>query len=135
MTSKVSPEREAQIQHYKPLYEELCRLGSPPLVLSPLDKKPAFGSVKASLVVDAEEACEMLRDGFNLGRVAYLGSLPGHNPLGIEVLDLDSADHGLDLSPFTGLMTRRSGEQVRHHLWFRRINPDRPRKGARRSPK
>jgi len=124
-----------QRQRYKPLYEELCRLGAPPIVLGRLDKKPAFGSVPQSLVGNASEACEALRNGYNLGRVAYLESLRSHNPYGIEVLDLDSSDHGLDLTPFTGLMTRRAGERDRCHLWFRRPSPHLPRKGARKGSK
>lgn len=135
MNFSITPEREAQIQFYKPLYKELCDLGAPPQVLKAGEKKPAFGSVAASLVRDEEHACEMLRKGYNLGRVAYLAALPGHNPHGIEVIDLDSDDHGLDLAPFTGLMTRRTGESARHHLWFLRPNPHLPRTGSRKGSK
>lgn len=135
MSQTLLIEPQAHHHRYKPLYAELGLLGAKPQALARMTKKPAFGSVRASLVANADEACEMLRLGYNLGRVAFLESLPGHNPHGIEVLDIDSPDHDLDLSPFMGLMTRRQGEMVRHHLWFRRPNPHLPRRGARKGSK
>lgn len=46
-----------------------------------------------------------------------------------------SPDHCLDLTPFNGLMTRRKGETVCSHYWFRRPSPHLPRKGARKGSK
>lgn len=116
-------------------YKGLIDLGVPILPLDPATKRPAFGRVTHSIISTPDEACDLLRKGFNLGMVCYLKALPGSNPHGIEVLDIDSPDHGLDLTPFNGLMTRRRGETVRSHYWFRRPTPHLPRKGARKGSK
>lgn len=120
---------------FHPLYKGLIDLRMPILPLDPETKRPAFGKVKRSIISSVDEACDLIQKGLNLGMVCHLRDLPGSNPHGIEVLDIDSPDHGLDLTPFNGLLTRRQGETVRSHYWFRRPNPHLSRKGARKGSK
>lgn len=103
ITSSRSPD------FFHPFYRPLIDLRIPIIALDPATKRPAFGRVKHSIIANADEACDLLERGSNLGMVCHLKDLPGSNPHGIEVLDIDSPDHGLDLAPFTGPMTRRQG--------------------------
>ena len=111
-----SPERLEAVKHYMPVIMALLDQGLPVAYQKPLSKRPAFGTVRASLVDPSITPDQLLHEitshGWNLGMVTHLESLPGRNPLGVEILDIDSADHGLDLALFKGLMTKRRGEDT-----------------------
>lgn len=114
---------------YSAFYQTLLDWQVPIVKLKRGEKGLAGNSISVSRLSSLDEIIQALRDGFNLGMVSHTEKLSGANPHGVETLDLDAADHGLDLTPFNGFMVRREGELIRQHLYFRHPYPSLPRTG------